>query len=311
MSQKLIELKQHINSVENIKATTQTMSTVAAAKLARSRSKAASLRNYAEKMREIVLVQSYYVAELGDKVAEVSPLFKAKSDEGKTIFVVIGSDIGMCGSYNGQIGRLAQAKIEEMQAAGQNCTVFCKGIKSEEFFRRKTKIPILGMEKWSDEGVSINDAIKLLVTMIKLFNDPEIKEIHCAYTKFYSPVKREPTILKMLPLNFNIMAAPGTFQSFEDWIYEPDPISILKELIPTYFRIQVFDMLLESYASEQGARMMAMEEASDRAEETLKGLRVNYNKMRRDLITLDLLGILSAANVIELEAAKKASSGLF
>ncbi|MEW5802243.1 MAG: ATP synthase F1 subunit gamma [bacterium] len=311
MSQKLIELKQHIGSVENIKATTQTMSTVAAAKLARSRNKASSLRAYAEKMREIVLVQSYYVAELGDKIAEVSPLFRAKRGEGKAIFIVVGSDIGMCGSYNGQIGRLAQAKIEEIQRAGQPCAVFCKGIKSEEFFRRKTKTPILGMEKWSDEGVSISDAIKLLVTMVRFFNDDDVKEIYCAYTKFYSPVKREPTVLKMLPLSFDILATPGKFQSFEDWIYEPDPISILKELIPTYFRIQVFDMLLESYASEQGARMMAMEEASDRAEETLRGLRINYNKMRRDLITLDLLGILSAANVIELEAAKKASGGLF
>jgi len=311
MSQKLIELKQHINSVENIKATTQTMSTVAAAKLARSRSKAASLRAYSEKMREIVLVQSYYVNELGDKIAEVSPLFQAKMGEGKNIFVVIGSDIGMCGSYNGQIGRLAQAKIEDMEKRGQPCAVFCKGIKSENFFRRKTKATIIGMEKWSDEGVSISDAINLLVTMVKFFNDPDVKEIYCAYTKFYSPVKREPTVLKMLPLSFDIISAPGTFQSFKDWIYEPDPISILKELIPTYFRIQVFDMLLESYASEQGARMMAMEEASDRAEQTLKGLRVNYNKMRRDLITLDLLGILSAANVIELEAAKKASGSLF
>ncbi|MCL6583281.1 MAG: ATP synthase F1 subunit gamma [bacterium] len=305
MSQKLIELRHHIQSVENIKATTQTMSTVAAAKLARSRNKAASLRTYAEKMREIVQVQSYYIAEMSDRAAEISPLFQSKPGEGKTVFVVIGSDIGMCGSYNGQIGRLALSRIEELQAEGQVCAVYCKGIKSEEFFRRKTKIPIIGMEKWSEEGVSINDAINLLRTMVKLFNQEDIKEIYCAYTKFYSPVKREPTILKMLPLSFDILPA-GKFQVFEDWIYEPDAITILKELIPTYFRVQVFDMLLESYASEQGARMMAMEEASDRAEETLRELRVAYNKMRRDLITLDLLGILSAANVIEMEAAKKA-----
>ncbi|MEW6382315.1 MAG: ATP synthase F1 subunit gamma [bacterium] len=306
MSQKLIELRHHIQSVDNIKATTQTMSTVAAAKLARSRNKAISLRTYAEKMREIVHVQSYYIAEMGDRVADISPLFRSKRIEGgKIVFVVIGSDIGMCGSYNGQIGRLAQSRIQELQGEGQTCAVYCKGIKSEEFFRRKTKIPILGMEKWSEEGVSINDAINLLVTMVKLFNQDDVNEVHCAYTKFYSPVKREPAILKMLPLSFDVLAA-GKYQVFEDWIYEPDPISILRDLIPTYFRIHVFDMLLESYASEQGARMMAMEEASDRAEETLRELRISYNKMRRDLITLDLLGILSAANVIELEAAKKA-----
>jgi F-type H+-transporting ATPase subunit gamma len=77
----------------------------------------------------------------------------------------------------------------------------------------------------------------------------------------------------------------------------------LAELIPTYLRIQVFNILLESYASEQGARMMAMEEASDRAEKTLKELGIQFNRIRRDLVTLDLLGILSAAKVIEKEAA--------
>jgi len=306
MSQKLIELKQHIKSVDNIKTTTQTMSTVAAAKLARSRSKASSLRVYAEKMREIVLIQSRYVLEMGDRAAQISPLVRAKHNDGKIVVVVVGSDIGMCGSYNGQIGRLAQTKIEEFEKDGQSCSVYCKGIKSEEFFRRKTEIPILGMEKWSEEGVSIEDAVNLLASMINLFHQDGVKEVHCAYTKFYSAVKREPTILKMLPLSFSSMAWDKV-QSFDDWIYEPDPIAILKELIPNYFRIQVFDMLLESYASEQGSRMMAMEEASERAEETLRELWINYNKMRRDLVTLDLLGILSAANVIELEAAKKAA----
>lgn len=309
MSQKLIELKHHIGSVENIKGTTQTMSTVAAAKLARSRKKALSLGVYAEKMRDIVLVQSRLVADLGDVAYEISPLVKPKRTIGKDVFFSIGSDIGMCGSYNSQIGRVVQTKIEALQKEGRECLIYCKGVKMEEFFRRKTKIEIIGKDKWSDEGVSIKDAINLLAAMVNHFEQPEVENIYCGYTKFFSAVKREPKVLKMLPLSFESMDW-GEIKSFEDWIYEPDAITILKELIPQYFRIQIFDMLLESYASEQGARMMAMEEASERAEETLRELRVNYNKMRRDLVTLDLLGILSAGNVIEQEAAKKAKSAM-
>jgi F-type H+-transporting ATPase subunit gamma len=298
MSQKLIELKHRMRSVGNIQSTTQTMSTVSAAKLARSRAKALSLRAYAERMREIVSTQSSYFNELGD----ISFLFKEKERGNKIDVMVITSDIGMCGGYNGQICRLAQNFLEKQERKGYSVGIWSKGLKGEEFFRRKTKYRVDGYDPWSPEGVSLNDAVKLLYTMSDLFSADDTKELYCAYTKFISTAKREPTILRILPIGMDTLTW-GKEHTLTEWIYEPGPLDLLAELIPTYLRIQVFNILLESYASEQGARMMAMEEASDRAEKTLKELGIQFNRIRRDLVTLDLLGILSAAKVIEKEAA--------
>jgi F-type H+-transporting ATPase subunit gamma len=273
------------------------MSTVSAAKLARSRNKAVSLRAYVERMREIVSTQSAYLYDLG----ESSPLFKPKERGNKIMTVVITSDIGMCGSYNGQICRLAQAFMEKKESQGHPVGIWSKGLKGEEFYRRKTKYRVDGYDPWSLEGVSLNDAVKLLYTMNNLFMADDVKELYCAYTKFISTVKREPKIIRIFPVGVDTLVW-GKEHKFQEWIYEPGPYDLLGELIPIYMQTQIFELLLEAYASEQGARMMAMEEASDRAETTLRELGIQYNRIRRDLVTLDLLGILSAAKVIEKEA---------
>ncbi len=308
MSQKLVDLKSRMKSVENIMGTTDTMSTVAAAKLARTRSKAASLSIYAEKMRQIALIQSEYALTSEKILREASPLLIDKGKQDRIVVFVIASEIGMCGNYNGLIGKRAHLFLEKIIKNNKDVEVgiWIKGRRGERYFKKNTPYPILNVDSWSEQGVSISDAITLIMNMTYLFLNQNIDEVYCAYTKFHGPTKREPTVLKMLPFNLGIeeeKEKKERIPQFKDWIYEPDPLVILKELIPMYFKIQVFDMLLESYASEQGARMMAMEDASDRAKETLAEMLISYNRMRRDLITLDLLGILSAAKVIEKEAA--------
>ncbi len=307
MSQKLVDLKNRMKSVENIMGTTDTMSTVAAAKLARARSKAASLSIYAEKMRQIALMQSQYALSSQEILQEASPLLIDKGKQDRVVVFVIASEIGMCGSYNGQIGKKAHSFLENLLKNNKKAEVgiWIKGLRGERYFKKNTPFPILKVDSWSEYGVAISDALSLIMNMTYLFLNKGIDEIYCAYTKFHGPTKREPVVLKMLPFTFGLEEEEKkqSQHAFEEWIYEPDPLIILKELIPMYFKIQVFDMLLESYASEQGARMMAMEDASDRAKETLAEMLISYNRMRRDLITLDLLGILSAAKVIEKEAA--------
>ncbi|MBN2372331.1 F0F1 ATP synthase subunit gamma [bacterium] len=314
MSQKLIDLKNRMRSVENIKGTTETMSTVSAAKLARARYKAATLGIFAERMRQIALIQSE-LALFSEKdmfseevLNQVSPLLVKKVNKNRIVMFVIASDIGMCGNYNGRIGKTAQGFLDGIIRKNKKAEVgvWIKGIRGERFFKRNTPFPILKVEPWSDQGVSISDALSLIMTMTDLFLHRNIDEIYCAYTKFLSPVKRQPTVIKLLPFSFGIEEETKKGKTaITKWIYEPDSLTILKELIPMYFKIQIFDILLESYASEQGARMMAMEDASDRASEKLHEMGIQYNRMRRDLITLDLLGILSAARVIEKESASQ------
>jgi F-type H+-transporting ATPase subunit gamma len=287
------------------------MSTVAAAKLARARYKAATLGNFAEKMRQIALIQSelalYSEKDMfSEKVmSQISPLLIKKMRQNRIVVFVIASDIGMCGNYNGRIGKKTQIFLDGILRKNRKAEVgiWIKGIRGERFFKKNTPFPILKVDSWSDQGVSIMDALSMIMTMTDLFLNKNIDEIYCAYTKFLSPVKREPKVIKLLPFSFGLEEETGKEGTAKiKWIYEPDPLTILKELIPMYFKIQIFDLLLESYASEQGARMMAMEDASDRAAEKLQEMGIQYNRMRRDLITLDLLGILSAARVIEKEA---------
>lgn len=305
MSQKLVDLKNRMGSVENIMGTTQTMSTVAAAKLAKSRSKALSLRAYTERLRRIALIQSQYALSSKEAPQNVSPLLVNKPKQNKIVVFMIASDIGMCGSYNGAIGKKTHLFLEKYLKDNKDAEVgvWIKGKRGERYIKRKTPFPILKIAPWSDQGVSMSDALSLIEEMTDLFLNQNIDEIYCAYTKFNGPAKREPTVIKMLPFTFSYGEETGKKYDFTQWIYEPNPLSILTELIPTYFKVQMFDILLESYASEQGARMMAMEDASERAAEKLNDMGVQYNRMRRDLITLDLLGTLSAAAVIEKESA--------
>ncbi|MGA1794336.1 MAG: F0F1 ATP synthase subunit gamma [bacterium] len=314
MSQKLIDLKNRMRSVENIKGTTETMSTVAAAKLARTRFKAATLSMFAERMREIALIQSE-IALFSEKdmfseevMTEISPLLIKKRKQNRIIVFVIASDIGMCGNYNGRIGKTTQIFLDTILRKNKNAEVgvWIKGLRGERFFKKNTPFPILNIEPWSEQGVSISDALSLIMNMTDLFLHKNIDEIYCAYTKFHGPAKREPKVIKLLPFSFGLEEQTTKDKTARiKWIYEPDSLTILKELIPMYFKIQIFDLLLESYASEQGARMMAMEDASDRAAEKLHEMGIQYNRMRRDLITLDLLGILSAARVIEQESVSQ------
>lgn len=307
MSQKLVDLKNRMASVENIMGTTQTMSTVAAAKLARSRAKAMSLRAYTERLRRIALLQSQYVLNNKEAVEKVSKLLIKKPNQNRVVVFMIASDIGMCGSYNGIIGKKTHLFLEEYLKNNKDAEVgvWIKGKRGERYIKTKTPFPILKIAPWSEEGVSMDDALSLVKEMTDLFLNKNIDEIYCAYTKFNGPAKREPTVIKMLPFTLNAEESAQEKHDFSQWIYEPDPLAILAELTPTYFKVQMFDILLESYASEQGARMMAMEDASDRAAEKLQEMGVQYNRMRRDLITLDLLGTLSAAAVIEKESASQ------
>ncbi|MFH0854352.1 MAG: FoF1 ATP synthase subunit gamma [bacterium] len=306
MSQKLIDLKNKMASVSNIKDTTETMSTVAAAKLARSRAKALSLRAYTERLRKIALLQSQYALNTKESLAKVSPLLIEKPKRNKIVVFMIASDIGMCGSYNGVIGKKTHLFLDEYIKKNKEAEagVWIKGKRGERYIKTKTRFSILKVAPWSQEGVSMDDALSVVKEMTDLFLEQNIDEIYCAYTKFHGPAKREPVVIKMLPFTLSPEEIDGKYE-YTDWIYEPDPLAILAELIPTYFKIQIFGILLDSYASEQGARMMAMEDASDRAAEKLREMGVQYNKMRRDLITLDLLGTLSAAAVIEKETASQ------
>lgn len=303
--QKLVELKQRIKTVANIQTVTRTLATVSAAKLSRTRRKAAAMRIYAAKIREIVLNQQRQMEQFGMTLEQVSELVAEKDVVRRIALLVVAGDRGMCGNYNIAATRLARAFINARRREGKQVYLIVKGRKAMRYLRHEREW-IVHSEGWRREGVVGEDVERLLGMAGRMFGAHAVDEVYAVYTRFYSPIKREPSIVRILPMRREAWR-PGKdelpeevdLQDDEKWAYEPSFKELMEELIWTYLRVLVFDILIESYTSEQGARMITMEEATERAEKTLREYRIRHNRLRREVITTDLIGVLFAAQVLE------------
>jgi F-type H+-transporting ATPase subunit gamma len=294
--QKLLELKQRIKTVQNIQTITRTLAAVSAAKLSRSRRRAAGLREYTLKMQEILFDQKEYLEGKGVSAGTLTPLLKEQDVVNKVGLLVITGDRGMCGNYNLAACRLAHGFWEKRKKATQSAVFLMKGMKGERFFRKRGA-EIIHAEGWRREGVLAEEVEQFLSILLDLFLNGSVDELYAVYTRFYSPLRRLPQIKRLMPVALQQGGQRG--EQIERWYYEPSFREIFDELLAIYLRVQLYDVLLESYASEQGARMITMEEAMERAEKTLAECRVHYNRLRRESITIDLLGVLFASKVVE------------
>ena len=295
--QKLIELKQRIKTVQNIETITRTLATVSAAKLSRTRSRAAGLREYTQRMGEILFDQQEYLARQDQSLAALSPLLKEKGKVNKIAIVLITADRGMCGNYNLAVTRKCLDFWIKRQKAGQEATFIAKGRKGERYLKKRSA-NIVYYEGWRREGVLPEDVERLLAFLLDLYLTGQAEEVYAAYTQFYSPIRRRPLVRRLLPIKLEASEKVGG-DKIEKWFYEPSFREIIHELLSIYLRVQLYDVLLESFASEQGARMVTMQEATERAQRTLKECRVMYNRLRREVITIDLLSVLFASKVVE------------
>ena len=291
---KLLELRRRIVAVENIQTITRTLATVAAAKLARTRRRAAGLRVYAARIQQVLAGQQAALrarapgapARLPDLLVERTPVRAAA-------LLVVTADRGMCGGYNLEICRQAvefwRARVER----GQGVRFLAKGRKGALHLARRGA-EILHEEGWRREGVAAGEVERLLGVALGAYRSGAVDEVWVAYTEFHSPIRRLPRIARLLPVELpppgDAPAGAGT-----RWLYDPSPGAILDELLPIYVSVQLHAALLEAYASEQGARMITMEEATARAETSLQEYRVQHHRLRREAITVDLIGSLFAS----------------
>lgn len=294
--QKLVELKRRIKTVENIRSVTRTLATVSSAKLSRTRQRAAGLHLYAERLRSSLQRQYAYLA-VTPHPGSYSPYLRASSEPRRIALLLLAGDRGMCGGYNMAICRTAARFAEEMRQRGTEVAVVTKGAKAERYLARHHNDRPVHSEGWRREGVTETEVASLDRLLRAMFLRAEVDEVWCAYTRFHSPVQREPRVVRLLPLRCD--PAPGSryVEGQERWSYEPSAADIVDPLAELCVRVQLEDALLESYASEQGARMMTMDEATERATKTLQDFRVQYNRLRREMITTDLLGVLFASRL--------------
>lgn len=283
------EIKHRIKSIKQTKQITRAMKLISAAKLKRARQQLEQTTPYFRKIRETMMdilvhsrgVDNRYFDSAGDSERQ-----KKKG------LIVITGDKGLAGSYNHNIIRLAEQYIKENPDTG----VFLIGYMGKSYFTRK-KYNIDMEFDFYLQNPNIYRARDIANVMANLFLNGHLDEIHVIYTKMISSIRIEPTIMQLLPLRLDQFIDPASeeIRVDEELIYEPSPNEVLNVLVPKYLKGVIYDTLVESFTSEQCARMMAMDNATKNAEEMLERLNLIYNKARQAAITQEISEVVGGA----------------
>ena len=287
----LKDLKIRINSVKSTQKITSAMKMVAAAKLRRAQEAAEAARPYAERMER--MLGSLAASMVG---REGAPALLAGNGRSEThLLVVMTSDRGLCGGFNSSIVRAARRKLRELQGEGRQVKIFCVGRKGRDQLRRDAADLIIGhVEDIGRPRLAFPAAAGIGSRLVTMFEAGEFDVCHLIYNKFKSAMTQIVTIQQLIP--FAPPAAAATGDAFYD--YEPEETEILEALLPRNLGVQVFRALLENNASEQGARMTAMDSATRNAGEMINKLTVFYNRSRQAYITKELIEIISGAEAL-------------
>lgn len=294
--EKLADVRGRMRSVSGIGEVCRTLATVASAKLAQTHERARGACQYTAALRSILTRQQRAASADGLDPATMSPLLAERDTVGAVSVIVIGADRGLCGGHNLALGRAAREFVLERAGAGIEVSAVVKGRRAETYLRRTTHVEIADASGWTRAGVTDAEVDRLLAIAVDGFLGRKVDEVWACYTSFHSTMRREPTIVRLLPV-MPESSLDGEESLPGEWHHEPARQPCIEELLEAFVRLQIEDVLLEAFASEQAARMVTMQEASERADRALATLRVHYNRLRRESITADLVGVLVAGRV--------------
>ena len=289
----LKDLKIRINSVKSTQKITSAMKMVAAAKLRRAQENAEAARPYAERMER--MLGSLAGSMAGREGAP--PLLAGNGRDQVHLIVVMTSDKGLCGGFNSSIVRAARRKIRELREQGKEVKIFTVGRKGRDQLRRDLGALIIGhLEDVGRPRLNFAVAAKLGERLAASFAAGEFDVCHIVYNKFKSAMTQIVTFQQLIP--FALPAGGTAPVSDVVYDYEPDETEILESLLPRNIGVQVYRALLENEASEQGARMTAMDSATRNAGEMINKLTIFYNRSRQAYITKELIEIISGAEAL-------------
>jgi F-type H+-transporting ATPase subunit gamma len=287
----LKELKGRINSVKSTQKITKAKQMVAAAKLRKAQAAAEAARPYAQRMASVM-------ASLAGQVAgqEGAPrLLAGTGSDQRHLLVVANSDKGLAGAFNSNIVRAALLKARELQAEGKSVEFYLVGRKGRAPIRRAHPNNIAQMFDTTEvREPGYAEAERIVAELTEMFDAGKFDVAHLFFSKFKSALTQDPTRLQIIPVP--APASGDTGGAAVD--YEPDEKEILAELLPRYLKTQVFGALLENQASEQGASMTAMDNATRNAGELINKLTIQYNRSRQAAITTELIEIIAGAEAL-------------
>lgn len=279
------DIKNRIISVENTMQITKAMELVASSKLRKAKDKAEKSKPFFD------ILYDTMVRIASTKRKQLSSVYVKPREEKKAGFVIIGGDKGLAGGYNTNIFRKAEEKM-----AGRQVCVLPIGKKAYEHFRRKG-YPIVKRFENIPEEVEKVHVLDIVDTVIELYKNREIDELYVIYTEFVSALTQVVRIKKLLPLYLKPRELEE--EEYETVQYDPSPTAVFDNIVPLYLEGIFYAAALESYASEQGARRVAMESATDNAKEMIEQLNLQYNRARQWNITQELSEIVSGAEALK------------
>ena len=289
----LKDLKTRIESVKSTRKITKAMQMVAAAKLRRAQEAAEAGRPYAEKMAAVI---GGLAASVGG--SDSAPRLLAGTGQDQThLLVVMTAERGLCGGFNSTIARLAKARIAELTAQGKTVKVLTVGKKGREQLRRDYANLLIGHVDLSEvKRVGYENAAAIAKDVMARFDAGEFDVATIFYNRFQSVISQIPTAQRIIPAVFEDAAEDVGAETPYD--YEPSEEAILSDLLPIGVTTQIFTALLENGASEQGARMSAMDNATRNAGDMIDKLTIEFNRSRQAVITNELIEIISGAEAL-------------
>ncbi|MEI7981302.1 MAG: ATP synthase F1 subunit gamma [Bacteroidota bacterium] len=292
----LKEVRIRIASVKSTQQITNAMKMVAASKFRRAQTAIIKLRPYAAKLREILQNLSASIENSDENT------FAEVRKQENILLVIITSNRGLCGAFNTNVIKASINLINTdyaMQNKNGSVRLITVGKKASEFFRKRKYAVIESHDELFDK-LTFDNVAPLAEKLMKSFAVKEYDRIDLVYNQFKNAAVQRLIIEQNLPITQTQASAPVVGVKTEtDYLFEPDKETIVRELIPKTLRIQLFKALLDSFASEQGARMTAMQKATDNAQDLIRELNISYNKARQNAITNALIEIVSGAEALK------------
>jgi F-type H+-transporting ATPase subunit gamma len=290
----LKDLKNRIESVKSTRKITKAMQMVAAAKLRRAQEAAEMARPYAEKFNDVMATLP---ASVGDSASAPKLLSGTGSDD-VHLLVVMTAERGLCGGFNANIAKLARAHADQLKAKGKTVKILTVGKKGRDALKRDLGDAFVGHVDLSEvKRIGYADAQGVARDVLARFDDGEFDVATIFFSKFQNVVTQIPTAQQIIPAAFETEegAADGPAKLYD---YEPSEEAILADLLPRGVATAIFAALLENGASEQGARMSAMDNATRNAGDMIENLTIQYNRSRQAVITNELIEIISGAEAL-------------
>ena len=293
-------IRKRISTVKSTQKITRAMKMVAGARLHRAQARISAMRPYAKQASEVL---NDVVKALGPVGMEVEHPLLARRPEKQILLLVISSDRGLCGAFNTNINKTAEAFWRNKEAAGVSVKFATIGRRARDYFRRRSAPTFESFEGvWDDLGMG--QARRIARAILAPFLRGEVDAIYVVYNEFKSAMTQEVITLRLLPLRELPQVEEGAEAAHGDepspeYIFEPDQGSIFERLVPIYIEITLLRALYDSVASELGARMTAMDSATKNAKEMISKLTLAYNRQRQAVITTELIEIIAGSEALQ------------